>query len=226
LGVVPRICLLARSCAPNSVDAHIAILALSPGFAASVKDAFSADRHRCTVVVGWPEIVASLTTDRPDLIVVERQALGQVTVLDLAKVAANGPWPPLLITGTEITHIAQALASAGQLGLGEPQYYEVGNLRIDTRRKRATIGERWVALPPIQYRLLLTLARQANEVVTSQELLRIVWGYEASSIEARELVKAHIRQIRRRLGLDPEKHHYIRSVRGFGYLLTSPDEED
>ena len=205
---------------------HIAILALSPGFADTVKDAFSADRHRCTVAVGWPEIVAFLNTDRPDLVVVERQALGQVTVLDLAQVAANGPWPPLLITGAEITGIAQALVSAGQLGPGEPQYLRVGNLRIDTRRKRATIGERWVALPPIQYRLLLTLARRANEVVTSQELLRIVWGYDASPIEARELVKVHIRQIRRRLGLDPKKHHYIRSVRGFGYLLGPLDDEN
>jgi len=105
-----------------------------------------------------------------------------------------------------------------------PRYYEVGELRIDTGRKRATVGDRWVALPPIQYRLLLALARRAGEVVTCQELLREVWGYEATEIEARELVKVHIRQIRRRLGLDPERHHYIHSVRGFGYVLAPPEE--
>ncbi|MDY7079848.1 MAG: winged helix-turn-helix domain-containing protein [Chloroflexota bacterium] len=39
------------------------------------------------------------------------------------------------------------------------------------------------------------------------------------------MVKVHIRQIRRRLGLDPEKHPYIRSVRCFGYVLAPPDED-
>jgi DNA-binding response OmpR family regulator len=81
-----------------------------------------------------------------------------------------------------------------------------------------------VALPPIQYRLLLALARRAGEVVTCKELIRTVWGYEAEEIESRELVKVHIRQIRRRLGLDPEQHYYIHSVRGFGYMLAPPDE--
>ena len=89
--------------------------------------------------------------------------------------------------------MTQALAGAGRLAEAEPQFYEIGGLRIDTRRRRATIGERWVALPPIQYRLLLALARRAGEVMDAQQLLRIVWGYDASPIEARELVKVHIR---------------------------------
>jgi DNA-binding response OmpR family regulator len=54
--------------------------------------------------------------------------------------------------------------------------------------------------------------------------MRLVWKYDAEEAEARELVKVHVRQIRRRLGLAPERH-YIRSVRGFGYMLISPDED-
>ena len=107
-----------------------------------------------------------------------------------------------------------------------PLYYQVGDLRVDTRKKRAGLGNQWVTLPPIQYRLLLTLAKQAGEVVEFQELMREVWGYKGEDSEARELLKVHVRQIRRRLGLDPERSHYIRSVRGFGYMLVSPDEED
>ena len=79
-------------------------------------------------------------------------------------------------------------------------------------------------ITPIQYRLLLALAKRAGEVVNCQELLRLVWGYDAEENEARELVKVHIRQIRRRLGLEPEKHHYIQSIRGFGYMLASPED--
>ena len=120
--------------------------------------------------------------------------------------------------------VRPGIAAAHCFGQSLP-YYQVGELRIDTRKRRATLGERWVTLPPIQYRLLLALTQHAGEVVDCQELLRLVWGYDAAEAEARELVKVHIRQIRRRLGFDPETHNYIHSVRGFGYMLAPPDEE-
>jgi two-component system KDP operon response regulator KdpE len=69
------------------------------------------------------------------------------------------------------------------------------------------------------------LAQRTGEVINCKELLRLVWGYDANENEARELVKVHIRQIRRRLGLDPEKHNYIHSVRGFGYMLAPPEDD-
>ena len=96
---------------------------------------------------------------------------------------------------------------------------------IDTRRKRAGLGEHWVTLPPIQYRLLLALARRTGEVVTYQELLREVWGYEEEGSEAHELLKEHIRRIRRRLRTDPKRQRYLRTVRRFDCMLTSAEEE-
>jgi DNA-binding response OmpR family regulator len=130
--------------------------------------------------------------------------------------------------------IVDALAADGKCGIATarrlaqppPQYYQIGDLRIDTRKRRASLGERWITLPPIQYRLLLALAQREGEVVDCQELLRLVWGYDAEEAEARELVKVHIRQIRRRLGLNPEQHNYIHSVRGFGYMLAQPEENE
>jgi two-component system KDP operon response regulator KdpE len=124
-----------------------------------------------------------------------------------------------------MSNARKGIAAARGLAQESPHVYQVGELRIDTRRKRAAIGDRWVALPPIQYRLLLTLTKRAGETIGCQELLQVVWGYDAGEIEARELVKVHIRQIRRRLGLDPEQHHYIHSVRGFGYVLAPPEDE-
>jgi two-component system KDP operon response regulator KdpE len=102
--------------------------------------------------------------------------------------------------------------------------YQVGELTIDTRKKRAKLGERWVTLSPLQYRLLLTLVRQAGAVVSYRDLLQAVWGYDGDDNEARELLKFHVRQIRQRLGLTPEKYPYIRSARGFGYMLAPPGE--
>lgn len=178
-----------------------------------------------TVAATWSDVVSSLKGVRPDLIIVERSALNQMSVSTLLSLMERDRWPPLLLVDSSTDGVQDGIVVAQHLGPEEPHYYQVGDLRIDTRKRRAGVGERWVNLPPIQYRLLLALAKRAGEVVDYQELLRLVWGYKAEEVEAKELVKVHIRQIRRRLGLDPEKHYYIQSVRGFGYMLVSPDED-
>ena len=99
---------------------------------------------------------------------------------------------------------------------------QVGDLLIDMPRKRVLLHGQHVPLPPIQYRLLLHLARNAGRVVGAQELLRAVWGFEEDESDARELVKVHIRQLRRRLGLAMAGPEYVQSVRGFGYMVTVP----
>lgn len=205
---------------------RIAILATSPEVAERVKAAIPAEMAaRYTIAATWSEIVSSLKGVHPDLIIVERNALKQMEVSALLSLVEHERWPPLLLVDSPSDSMRDGIAVARRLGRKEPHHYQVGDLRIDTRKRRAGISERWVTLPPIQYRLLLALARRAGEVVACRDLLRLVWGYEAGEAEARELVKVHIRQIRRRLGLNPQTHPYIRSVRGFGYMLAPPDED-
>lgn len=203
---------------------HILILASTPGAAEKMQDALDTTADHCAVVTTWSDVLSSLETNRPGMILVERAALAQAELTTLSKLTEPGRWPPLLIVDTLAADSQRGIAAARRLAQPPHQHYQIGELRIDTRKRRASLGERWVTLPPIQYRLLLALAQREGEVVDCQELLRLVWGYEAEDAEARELVKVHIRQIRRRLGLDPEKHPYIRSVRGFGYMLAPPDE--
>jgi DNA-binding winged helix-turn-helix (wHTH) protein len=188
---------------------HILILAPTAGAAEKIQTALSSIAHR------------------PDLILVERGSLAQMELATLSSLTEPGRWPPLLLVDRPTPGMRDGVAAVQHLARAPmPPHYQIGDLRVDTRKKRAGLGERWVTLPPIQYRLLLALAKQASEVVGYRELMREVWGYEGEDSEARELLKVHVRQIRRRLGLDPEKSYYIRSVRGFGYMLVSPDEED
>jgi DNA-binding winged helix-turn-helix (wHTH) protein len=203
---------------------HILILASTPGAAKKMRDALDVAADHCAVVSAWPDLVSTLEKNRPGLILVERAVLAQAELTTLSKLIEPGRWPPLLIVDTPAADSQRGIATARRLIQPPPQQYQVGELRIDTRKRRASLGGRWITLPPIQYRLLLALAQREGEVVDCQELLRLVWGYEAEEAEARELVKVHIRQIRRRLGLEPEKHNYIHSVRGFGYMLAPPGE--
>jgi hypothetical protein len=202
---------------------YIVILATTSAITEEIRVALGDMADRCAVVTTWSEVVLS-QDNRPDLILVERAALAHLELGALSSLTQPDRWPPLLLVDSPMDSLGDESAVVQRLVQGPPHYYQVGELRIDTRRRRAGIGERWVTLPPIQYRLLLVLAQRAGQVISSQELMRLVWKYDAEEAEARELVKVHVRQIRRRLGLAPERH-YIRSVRGFGYMLISPDED-
>lgn len=104
------------------------------------------------------------------------------------------------------------------------QILQVGQLRIHAGRMRVAVGDRWVKLPPIQFRILHYLALHANQVIPHRELMHAVWGYSATDEEARDLLKVHITQVRRKLGA--EFKHYIQAIRGQGYVLVDPDADE
>ncbi len=165
-----------------------------------------------------------------DLLLVERkwmdrhfQALTQVF-------RATAHWPlivPIKSNGrkpsrADRNRVAAALALLRARRPGE--MIRLGDLTIDLAGKRAKFRRRrWVQLPPVQYQILVTLAQKPNEVLGFRELLRLVWGYDGSKAEAQELLKAHVRLIRRKMGWNPQTGEYLRSVRGFGYMLSVPE---
>jgi hypothetical protein len=204
---------------------HVLIFALTPSCAEEIQSVLDDAAERYTVAVTWPDVIASLAEDPPDLLLIERAALRPLEPATLLKLTQPGHWPPLILIDTPAAGARDAVALTGGIAQSAFPLYQIADLRIDTRKKRVGLGERWVTLPPLQYRLLLALAKRAGEVVSYRHLLREVWGYEGDDSEARELLKVHVRQIRRRLQLRSKEQDYIRSVRGFGYMLAPPDED-
>lgn len=204
---------------------HVLILAPTPGAAEEMRATLGDMVDRYTVALTWADAISHLENDSPDLVLIERTSLTRMEPATLLNLAEPGRWPPLILVDAPAAGARDGVTLTKRFVEAWPPSYQIGELRIDTRKKRAGLGERLVTLPPLQYRLLLALAKRAGEVVSYRELLQAVWGYDGEDNEARELLKVHIRQIRRRLGLDPEEHPYIRSVRGFGYMLALPEED-
>lgn len=135
-----------------------------------------------------------------------------------------GPMPPISQYDLErieaiMTLVRQSLSHR----VGE--VIRVGELVIDTAKKRVIFRQRQVTLPPIQFRLLTCLALNLGRVVGYRELFREVWGCDGEEGEARELLKVHIRQIRLKLGLEVQKAEYLQTVRGFGYMLAEHESQ-
>lgn len=95
---------------------------------------------------------------------------------------------------------------------------EVGGLVVDERAHRVFFAEREISLSPIDFSLLVVLARHAGQVLSKARLLEIVWGYD---VVDESLVEVHVSTLRRRLG--PDAAQLVRTVRGVGYVLRGDD---
>ncbi|MHB1005524.1 MAG: response regulator transcription factor [Chloroflexota bacterium] len=96
---------------------------------------------------------------------------------------------------------------------------QVRDLTIDLDRCQVTLRGEALALTPIEYRILGSLARRAGRVIPCAELLKEAQGYDVDEQEARDIIKVHIYHLRRKLEPGEAKGDYIKTVPGFGYML-------
>lgn len=96
----------------------------------------------------------------------------------------------------------------------------VGALHLDTWRQLASLNGKTLPLTPTEFRVLLCLAEHAGTMLGYAQLVKCAQGYEASELEAGELIKPHIHHLRQKLEPDPSQPRYILNVRGKGYLLS------
>jgi two-component system, OmpR family, alkaline phosphatase synthesis response regulator PhoP len=94
---------------------------------------------------------------------------------------------------------------------------QVGDLRIDPRRREASIGDRRLDLRAREFDLLAALARDPGAVLSRDALLEDVWGTDFPG-ETRT-VDVHIAEVRKKLGDDGPQ---VETIRGIGYRLVPP----
>ncbi len=104
--------------------------------------------------------------------------------------------------------------SDGTLRAGRP--IEAGSLRLDPRRREATVAGRALELRAREFDLLAALARDAGVVLSREALLEDVWGTDFPG-ETRT-VDVHVSELRKKIGTGGPS---IESVRGVGYRLVA-----
>ena len=96
--------------------------------------------------------------------------------------------------------------------------YCCGNIEIDTSRCHVTADGKEVILTDIEYRILLLLASHPKRIYSTQNIYECIWN-EPYTYSSNNTVMVHIRNIRRKLGDDPQNCHTIRTVWGKGYRI-------
>jgi len=92
-----------------------------------------------------------------------------------------------------------------------------GDLEIDFARHRVTLGGQEIILTATEHRLLSYLARNANRVLTPDQILEKVWGEEYCG-EA-HLLQVHIARLRQKLKDNAKKPRHILTRPGIGYIM-------
>ncbi|MDO4610206.1 MtrAB system response regulator MtrA [Corynebacterium sp.] len=98
---------------------------------------------------------------------------------------------------------------------GPGEEIHVGDLVIDVPGHTVTRGGEEIALTPLEFDLLRTLASKPRQVFSREELLEQVWGYRHSSDT--RLVNVHVQRLRAKIEQDPENPRIVLTVRGVGY---------
>ena len=96
-----------------------------------------------------------------------------------------------------------------------PELLEIGDLSIDVAGHSVRRSESLIALTPLEFDLLVALARKPWQVFTREVLLEQVWGYRHAADT--RLVNVHVQRLRSKIEADPERPEIVVTVRGVGY---------
>ena len=106
--------------------------------------------------------------------------------------------------------LARVRARLRDEGSAEVTVLRAGGVSLDLRTRRAMVEGRWVELTAREFALAETFLRHPDQVLSREQLLSHVWGYDFEPDS--NIVEVYIRYLRRKLGPDS-----IETVRGMGY---------
>ena len=91
----------------------------------------------------------------------------------------------------------------------------ISDVTIDVTGHTVRRGDELLSLTPLEFDLLVCLARKPGQVFSREALLEEVWGYRHSADT--RLVNVHVQRLRAKIEHDPERPDIVLTVRGVGY---------
>jgi two-component system alkaline phosphatase synthesis response regulator PhoP len=122
------------------------------------------------------------------------------------------PFNPL-----EVVARVRAILRRATGDLAAPRVLEVGALRLDVDRHQVSVAGCKVDVTGAEFSLLKMLMENPNRVFTRSELIVQAFGYAYEGME--RTIDAHVKNLRKKLGDDPARPHFIETVYGVGYCL-------
>ena len=184
------------------------------------------------------EAISIFRDARPDLVLLDVMLPGIDGVEVCKLIRAESGVPIIMLTArTDTTDVVRGLEAGAddyvvkpfnpaeliariRARMREPQedsleMLQVGDLEIDVAAHEVRRGQQVISLTPLEFDLLVILARKPQQVFTREVLLEKVWGYQYKADT--RLVNVHVQRLRAKIELDPDHPTIVTTVRGVGY---------
>ncbi len=115
----------------------------------------------------------------------------------------------------------RALLRRSKPGEGDallPQHYADAYLSVDVPLRSVTVSGADMRLTPTEFKLLALFVQHPGEVLTFQQLLESVWGFEYT--REHHYPRIYVSHLRRKIELDAQNPTYIQSEYGIGYRFV------
>jgi len=210
----------------------------------AVAMALEGDGHRLETAVSGDEALDRWRRSRPDLILLDVMLPGTGGLEVCRIVRRDDDVPIIMLTArAETLDVVMGLESGAddyvtkpfetpvllarvkavlRRHVGEPgeRLLRLGDLVVDPLGMVVTKGGAEVRLTPVEFRLLLELARRPGQVFTRALLLEQVWDY--TYLGDSRLVDVCVQRVRAKVEDDPSNPRLIQTVRGTDYKLVAP----
>lgn len=184
------------------------------------------------------EAIEVFREGRPDLVLLDVMLPGLDGIQVCERIRAESGVPIIMLTArTDTTDVVRGLEAGAddyvmkpfnpveliariRARLREPQQnlpetIRVGDLTIDVAAHEVRRGVQPISLTPLEFDLLVILARKPQQVFSREVLLEKVWGYQYKADT--RLVNVHVQRLRAKVELDPDVPTIVTTVRGVGY---------
>jgi DNA-binding response OmpR family regulator len=212
--------------------------------AEAVRARLENEGYRVLVAGDGRQAIETAARERPDLVVLDLMLPG-MDGLEVCRELQRDRWVPVLMltarteeadkvagfaVGADdyltkpfslrelvvrVRAILRRVERIGQASSIEP--LQLGGMSIDPTRRRVAVDRTDVPLTPLEFEILLTLAREPGVVFTREQLMERVWGYR--DYAGGRVVDSHVARIRRKLGEEGDGPGFIRTIHGVGYAV-------
>lgn len=182
---------------------------------------------------------------RPDLILLDLMLPGLDGILVCRLIRAESDVPIIMLTAKSDTpDVVEGLEAGADDYVAKPfkpqelvariktrlrrvealpsEHLQIGDLTIDVAGHEVRRGAEVIPLTPLEFDLLVALARKPRQVFSREVLLEQVWGYRHAADT--RLVNVHVQRLRAKIEKDPEKPEVVVTVRGVGYRAGTPTQ--